>query len=210
MKTYGPAPFHIDYFYTATPDCLPNGPHFSYAYYIFYAGVVGMSVTFIGTWVYQLTLSRFRFRPVLLLTTVLVVIGGLGDLMIVTRGNLRLGIPDKVAYIIGEAILEPLVDAMNWIPVSALLSIAVPKGNDSSCYAFVAGISNFSRMVSTLAGSIIFKTAGVVTVPDPVCNFEPMWYLLIVCHIVLPLIVGIPAVWLVPNLKQTDTIEDVY
>ena len=124
-----------------------------------------------------------------------------------------MGIPDKVAYIMGEAIFEPLVEAMNWIPVSALISIAVPKGNEASCYAFMAGISNFSRMVAQLAGSIIFKTAGVITVPDPengtACNFEPLWHLLLVCHVILHVIVGVPAVWLVPNLKQTDTMEDV-
>ena len=203
----------LDYFYTATPECLANGPHFSYAYYIFYAGVVGTSVTLVSTIIYQVGLSRLRFRPVLFITTILVVIGGLGDLVIVKRWNLKMGIPDKVAYIIGEAIFEPLVDTLNWIPVSALISIAVPKGNEASCYAFIAGISNFSRMVSQLSGSIIFKLSGVVTVADPqhgiACNFDPLAYLIVVCHIILPIIVGIPAVWLIPNVKQTDTIEEI-
>lgn len=192
---------------------MENGPHFTYAYYIFYAGLVGTSVTFAATWVYELSLSKLRFRPVLFITTILVVLGGLGDLLMTTRLNLKLGIPDKVTYIIGEAIFEPLVDAMNWIPVSALISIAVPRGNEASCYAFVAGVSNFSRMVSELAGSLIFKSAGVITVPEPEhnipCDFSALWYLLIACHVVLPLCVGMPAVWLVPNLRQTDTIEEI-
>ena len=202
----------LDYFYTATPDWLPGGPNFSYAYYIFFAGTVGTAVTLVAAGIYQVIFSKLRFRPVLLITTLLVMVSGTNDLIMVKRWNLAMGISDNVAYMMGEAVFEPLVEMMNWIPVSALISIAVPKGNEASCFAFIAGISNFSRMVSELSGGIIFRTAGVITVPDPkhgiACNFEPLWYLLIVCQIVLP-VIGIPAVWLIPNLRQTDTMEDV-
>lgn len=30
----------MDYFYTAEPTCLPDGPHFSMSYYIFIAGLI--------------------------------------------------------------------------------------------------------------------------------------------------------------------------
>lgn len=192
----------LSYFYTADEACLPNGPGFSYSYYITYTGLVGTSISFAGVWLYQLTLSRMRFRPVLLLTTVLAVFGGLADLIITMRWNVMWGVSDKTAYMLGEAILEPLLEMMNWIPASALIAMAVPKGMESSCFAFMAGISNFSAMVSQISGSVLYKSVGVqTTVP---CNFEALPWLVLMCNVCLPLMIAVPAVWLVPNLKQTD------
>jgi hypothetical protein len=31
----------MDYFYTADATCLPDGPHFSFMYYMMYVGIVG-------------------------------------------------------------------------------------------------------------------------------------------------------------------------
>lgn len=36
------------------------------------------------------------------------------------------------------------------------------------------------------------------------CNFDNLWILIISCYIISPLIVGIPATFLIPNLHQTD------
>lgn len=195
----------LSYFYTADAVCLPNGPHFSYSYYITYTGLVGTVISFVGVWLYQFTLSRLRFRPVLVLTTVLAVFGGLADLVITMRWNVAWGISDKTAYMVGEAILEPLLGMLNWIPASALIAMAVPKGMESSCFAFMAGISNFSGMVAQISGTVLYKAAGVVTTLDPVCNFEALPWLVLLCHVCLPLMIAVPAVWLVPNLRQTDS-----
>lgn len=192
----------LDYFYTATPDCLTDGPHFSYAYYISYTGIVGTLVGLSGTIVYHLMLSRLKFRPVLLITTLLVSLAGLSDLMIVRRWNVAWGIPDRVAYMIGEAVLEPLLGILNWIPVSALIALAAPKGMESSCFAFLAGLSNFARMMSELSGSmLIFFTQN-----GQACDFSSLWWLVLSCHISFPLIVGVAAVWLVPDMEQNEKV----
>src|SRR6185295_14772629 len=54
----------LDYFYTADEACLAGGPHFSYAYYMSVAGVVGSAASLAGALLYQLTLSKMRFRTV--------------------------------------------------------------------------------------------------------------------------------------------------
>lgn len=193
----------LDYFYTATPECLPNGPHFSYAYYISYTGIVGTGVALFGTLIYHFFLSRLRFRPVLLITTLLVCLAGLSDLFIVSRLNISLGIPDKVAYMVGEAVLEPLLSTLNWIPVSALITLSAPEGMEASCFAFLAGLSNFSRMVSELSGSIVinFTTTGASN-----CDFSSLWWLVLTCHISFPLVIGVLATWLVPDMSQEESI----
>jgi hypothetical protein len=160
--------------------------------------LVGLS----GTIVYHLLLSKLKFRPVLLITTLLVSLAGLSDLMIVRRWNVAWGIPDHVAYMVGEAVLEPLLGILNWIPVSALIALAAPKGMESTCFAFLAGLSNFARMMSELSGSmLIFFTQN-----GQACDFSSLWWLVLSCHVSFPLIVGVAAVWLVPNMEQNEKV----
>jgi hypothetical protein len=208
----------LDYFYTATPECLADGPHFSYAYYISYTGIVGTAVALSGTLLYHFFLSRLRFRPVLLITTALVCLAGLSDLIIVLRLNIKLGIPDKVAYMVGEAVLEPLLGTLNWIPVSALIALSAPKGMEASCFAFLAGLSNFSRMMSELSGSIVISFTSSLTSTSTNqsggggsgvnCNFDSLWWLVLLCHVSFPLIIGVLATWLIPDMRQEEGVDD--
>ena len=189
----------LDYFYTATPECLENGPNFSFTYYVGFMGIVGTLISLVGAAVYQIFLGRLRVRTVLIITTILSSLAGLSDYSMVTRFNIRLGIDDHWAYLIGEAVLEPLFGMLNWIPISVLISMAVPKGKESTCFAFIAGLSNFSRMVAELSGAIIFTAAGVSD-----CNFKGLSSLVLLCHVLMPLCVGIAAVFIVENKEQTD------
>lgn len=196
----------LDYFYTATPDCLADGPHFDYSYFVSYTGVVGTILSLTGTFIYYIALSKFRFRPVLLITTVLVCLAGFSDLFIVLRWNVALGIPDKWAYMAGEAVLEPLLSTLNWIPVSALIALSAPKGKEATCFAFLAGISNFSRVLSELSGSIVIRFTSSLSAAGGTagCDFSSLWWLVLLCHISFPLVIGILATWLIPDIGQEE------
>jgi hypothetical protein len=114
-------------------------------------------------------------------------------------------LPDNWAYMIGGAVLEPVVDMLNWIPSNALISIVVEDGMEASCFAFLAGISNFARMATKLSGTIIFTLAGIETVGvGKVCNFDSLWWLVLICHVISPIVIGIPAVFLIPDMKQDE------
>jgi len=190
----------LSYYYTANATCVPDGPHFDYAYFISWTGMVGTALSLAGVFVYQLLLSRLRFRRVLLITTVLVGLAGLSDLSMVLRWNVALGVPDRVAYMLGEAIVEPLLGKLSWIPVSALIALAAEPGREACSFAFMAGIANFARMQARLAGAVITAAAGV----GVGCHFGALWWLVLLCHIVFPLLVGVPAVWLVPDMEQNE------
>lgn len=197
----------LDYFYTATNECLADGPHFSYAYFITFAGLVGNIIGLLGVLFYQRFLSKMRFRPILLLTTIFGAVAGISDLIIVKRWNVAAGVPDKWAYLLGEAILEPFIGMLNWVPMSALISISVERDMEASTFAFLAGISNFARGFSELSGVVIFTAAGVNTTAGS-CNFEPLSTLVIICHIVLPLMIAVPAVFLIANIYQTEQLNE--
>lgn len=194
-----------DYFYTAGPDCLLNGPNFSFTYYVTITKTIGSICTFVGVVVYGFLFSKLRYRAALIITTILSSLAGLSDVFIITRTNIRIGIPDKAAYIFGESIVEPILGMLQWIPINGLISLSVKDGMEASSYAFVAGISNFSRMISELNGSIIFSASGINTTPGQ-CDFTALPWLNLVCHILMPLSIGICATFLLPNIKQDENL----
>jgi BT1 family len=195
----------MDFFFTASPECVPNGPHFSFTYYITYTGIIGACMSFAAVWLYQLWMSTWRFRTVLVFTTALVGVSGILDFIILLRWNITyLGISDKAFYIVGESIVENMVLMLFWIPSSSIISKVCPPGLESATYAFLAGASNFARMVSSLSGAALFEAAGIKG-QAPNCNFDHLPILVFLFHALLPVLVGIPAaLWLIPNAKQTD------
>ena len=106
---------------------------------------------------------------------------------------------------------------LNYIPATALLSKVVPPGMESSCFAFLAGINNFAAMISELSGGLIFEAAGVRTVvaggnsthasSGGGCDFSALWWLIVLCHVSMPIAIGVPAAWLIPNVLQTEELE---
>lgn len=196
----------MDYFYVADPECLPGGPHFSYAYYVTAAGIIGSVTALGGVFIYQAWLSGMKFRAVVMLTSLLRSLIGASDLILVLRVNVMLGIPDWGAYLVGEAIMEPLIDILDYIPDSALLSKVVPVGMEGSAYAFMAGLSNFASMISELSGALIFDMAGIRTTAP--CDFSSLWWLVLVCHVGLPALGALPAAWfLIPNVGQREELN---
>ena len=193
----------MKFFYTAnTETCLPGGPGFDYKYYITYAGLTAAVISLFTGLMYQLFLSRLKFRPVLIITSILLSISGLSDLIIVLRWNIKIGIPDAVFYIFGESVIEKIVKIVYYIPLSIMISKVCQQKMESSTYAFLAGVNELAVMTSKLLGVVIFESAGIKSVVP--CNFDNLYILIIVCHIVPPLLIGIPLSFLIPNVKQTD------
>lgn len=197
----------LQYFYTADKQCLPDGPHFDYTYFITITGIVGSIVNFVGVILYQNFLSGWRFRNALIFTIVIGALAPMVDLAIVKRWNVMIGIPDKVFFLLGNAIFENLVGILQSIPFSSIYAKISPPGMESAVFAYTVGIANFCNMVSNLLGSGVIKWSGMTTVGDD-CNFDALPKLIIVYSIVIPTVVGIPATFLIPNILQTEKMID--
>ena len=198
----------LDFFYTASPECLPDGPHFPFWFYMTLATIIGTLASLLGGFIYQYFLTRIRIRTELIGTQIMAGTFACGDLMLATHANRAIGLPDKVSYVCGEAIAEPLIATLNNMPARTLLSKVVPHGLESSCYAFQAGIGNFAMMISEMSGALIFEAAGVRTYPPSQCNFAPLWWLILVCHVSLPIVGGVLAAYfLIPNILPSEKLE---
>ena len=195
----------MDYFYTANPTCLPDGPHFDFKYYITYTGVLGTIITLLSIILYKLFLSKKKFRYVLIITSILISLSGISDLLIVTRVNLKMGISDSAFYIFGEAIVEKTISTLYLICISTLISKTCKDKMESSTYAFLSSINEFSTFISKIEGIVIFNSAGIKTLVP--CDFSNLWILILCCHIIPPIIIGIPSVFLIPNIYQNTYID---
>eukprot|EP00581_Thalassiosira_minuscula_P012811 CAMPEP_0183716478 /NCGR_PEP_ID=MMETSP0737-20130205/10381_1 /TAXON_ID=385413 /ORGANISM="Thalassiosira miniscula, Strain CCMP1093" /LENGTH=646 /DNA_ID=CAMNT_0025945757 /DNA_START=224 /DNA_END=2165 /DNA_ORIENTATION=+ len=197
----------VGYYYTASEECVPNGPNFNYTFYITVTGIVGSIVNFLGVILYQNFLSSWRFRPVLIVTIVIGSLASIVDLIIIMRWNIAIGIPDKVFFLLGNAVFENLVYIMQSIPMSSIYAKIAPPGMESAVFAYTVGIANFCNMVSQLLGSGVIKWSGMKTVGDD-CDFDALPDLIVIFQILVPMVVGIPAAFMIPNVLQTEHLID--
>ena len=195
----------MDYFYTADNTCLPNGPHFDFKYYITYTGILGTVITLLSILFYKVLLSKLKYRNVLIITSILISLSGISDLLIVLRINLDWGISDGTFYILGEAILEKTIATLYIICISTLISKNCKDKMESSTYAFLSSVNEFSTFVSKIEGAFIFNLAGIKSIIP--CDFSNLWILILCCHIIPPLIIGIPSIFLIPNIYQKDNVD---
>jgi len=197
----------LGYFYTADEQCLADGPHFNYTYYITITGIVGSVVNFVSVILYQAFMSTWRFRPALIFTIVIGSLAPMVDLVIVMRWNEAIGISDEVFFLLGNAIFENLVVILLAIPMSAIYAKVSPPGMESAVFAYVVGIGNFTGMFSGLLGSAIIEWSKMKTVGED-CDFSELPTIIVLFKILLPMLVGIPATFLIPNVLQTEPLID--
>jgi hypothetical protein len=127
-------------------------------------------------------------------------------LIIVLRLNKRLGIPDRLAYFIGEAVLENFIDQLNDNPGKTILSKVSPPRMEATMFSFFAGMRNFAYMISELSGTLIYEVSGIVTDPLKGCNFSSLWLLVLICHAIIPFIGGVLASFLIPQKRPDEVL----
>jgi len=207
----------LDYWYTGDDDCVPGGPHFNYTFYVTIAHVAASIASLIGVVVFQAALHDWTFRSLFAVTTVVQLLAGIVDIIIIQRFNLVLGIPDEVAYLGGNAVIRPIVFMTAGLPGIVLTSRLVPAGISSTTYALLAGYQHLGHILSQQIGVAMMQAAGLATVMpaaregmaaagDETCEWGHLTLLVLVCHLLLPLL-SIPLIYLlIPDKKMTDDV----
>jgi len=213
----------LDYWYTADEACAPHGPHFNYVLYVTVAHVMASVASLVGIFVFQGAMSGWTYRSLFVITTVLQVVAGTVDVIIIERGNLALGIPDEYFYLGGNAVVRPLVFMVSGLPAIVLTSRLVSEGLSSTTYALLAGYQHLGHIISQQVGVVLIQAAGLSTVvlaesegggEGGECDWENLSFLVVLCHMVLPLF-SLPLVYLlIPDktmhvevLTEADTVD---
>lgn len=71
------------------------------------------------------------------------------------RINIKYGIPDVPLLLFSEVVQETLSMAFIFLPLSVLFAKICPKHIEATCFALLAGISNFKGTFRGWIGSII-------------------------------------------------------
>ncbi len=204
---------YLDYWYTASPSCVPGGPHFSYSYYQTFGGILGSVSGLVGVFFFEAKLSGWGFRQVYFLSTFLKILASLFDLMLILRWNLSLDIPDKVAFVMGDKIILQVVQMLDFMPGVILMSKVCPKGVEATTYALLAGFSNFGYVVSTSLGYLLAEAMGITHVSNPdgteTCNFDSLPWLVLISHAFLPLLTIPAAIFFLPATSMKKNIDGV-
>jgi len=194
------------YFFTDTPEQYPEGPHFSTFFYTTVMGVGGALMSIVGLVTYRRYFSSWSYRSLLVMANVVGSVLSLLDLIILTRTNVRLGIPDR-AFILGNGALEAMISQWQWMPQVVILSYMCPEGMEATMYALLAGCHNLGATVAGNCGALLLHLLECQ--PSGKANegyqFENLWQASLIST-VLPLAVILFLFQLIPEKPQDENL----
>lgn len=166
------------------------GPGFSEEFVgvIYAMGSVG---TLLGVGIYHKYLRHWTFRTLLMWAQVLLALSGMLDLVMVTRVNRKLLIPDTVFAVVDEGV-SSAIGRIKWMPLLVLAARLCPPGIEGTFFALLMSIDNLGTLSSSWVGSVILRLTGIRRT-----NFQFLWLTVLIRNgmRLLPL----PFLFLVPN-----------
>ncbi|KAH9578174.1 Biopterin transporter family [Trypanosoma melophagium] len=200
-------PGAISTFYTAGPDCVPGGPHFSLSFYQTVAGIIGVVASIGGITLFNYIFSKRTYWLTFIVTSFLVILANLFDLIVVMRWN-RPRVSDHVVFILGDAVFSEAVNMLGWMPMIVLLSRLCPRGSESTVYAIVAASANLGQSMASVIGTLIMEYLLPVATKPP-CDYSNLKWIIVVGGFCVPLL-QIPLVFLlIPRARICDNLNDV-
>jgi folate/biopterin transporter len=196
------------YFYTDTPEQYPEGPHFSIEFFSSVLGVVGSICSLIGIYSYQRWMRDWTYQRLLMMTNIVLSILSFTDVVMFTRLNIRLGLPDH-AFVLGSSVLTTVIAQWMWMPGVVILSQLCPKGMEATMYALLAGCHNLGNTIASNCGALVLEwvKCSPSGQPHESKQFENLWVASALSTI-LPMFTLILLPWLIPDAKQTDKLLD--
>tara|TARA_B110000977_G_scaffold87831_1_gene116843 strand:- start:8929 stop:10464 length:1536 start_codon:yes stop_codon:yes gene_type:complete len=199
----------MQYWFTVDEQCNPGGPRFDYLFFTVYTAIVAQCFGGLGIYLFNAYFSRFRMRQALMISALISSVASIGDLAMVMRWNLQWGIPDKMFYLVGDTILEPIVGMMAFMPGTILISKMCPKNMEATTFAILASFSNLGNALSGSFGVFAMQYAGIKTdMTEGECDFTNLPTLIVVCGMLLPLL-AVPLTFiLIPDIAMTDPVRE--
>lgn len=199
----------ISYWMRAGPDCVADGPNFSWTFLLTWKGIASSFFAFAGAALFQRYISRWTFRRAFLVTSSLHQLTCIFDIVMVKRWNRKMGIPDKVWYFCSASIIEEVISMWQAMPGNVLMSRLCPKNLEGTVYAVVAGVNSFAMSTSKFSGNFLAYTVlGIRTLPtaESSCDFTNLPLAIGLVSGVLPLVPIALTFCLVPNVHMDEPI----
>lgn len=192
------------YFYTNTPEQYPEGPHFSPFFVTTVMGTIASVVSIFGIVSYNRYLKGYNYRWLLVFANIAFSLLSLLEVIVFSRLNVRLGIPDEV-FALGGSVLLAVVQEWMWLPQVVINSCLCPEGMEATMFALLAGSHSLGTGISYNMGAFLLGSLGVR--PSGQENesdqFDNLWIASLI-GTVLPLFSVFLVFWLVPDANQNE------
>merc|ERR1711957_907171 len=121
------------------------------------------------------------------------------DVMMITRTNLKLGIPDHY-FVLGSSVFQTVIGQWMWMPGVVILSQLCPKGMEATMYALLAGCHNLGNTIASNCGALLLEYLEVMPsgADGESENFANLWRASAIAT-VLPLFAVIVLIQLLPD-----------
>lgn len=161
--------------------------------------------TIVGIWIYNKYLKNVSFKLIIWATTILSMVFNLFSIVLVTRLNLVLGIPDFWFCLTADALTTALAE-INTMPLLVLACNICPKDIEGTLYAFLMSVLNLGNLISSQLGAVLTTSLGITN-----SNFHNLSWLIFIANIVL--VLPMPLLYLIKedsyNPIKDDEAEDV-
>ncbi|CAL5016112.1 unnamed protein product [Urochloa decumbens] len=138
---------------------------------------IGSVGSILGVLLYQSALKDYPFRSMLLWSQVLSSLAGMLDLVLVTRLNLKMGIPGYFFVVIDNTISQ-MVSQLKWLPLLVLSSKLCPSGIEGTFYALLMSIQNAGVLMSACWGGLLLHMLNVTRT-----EFSNLWIAVLIRNI---------------------------
>ncbi|TKW05241.1 hypothetical protein SEVIR_7G163200v4 [Setaria viridis] len=159
---------------------------------------IGSVGSLLGVLLYQTTLKDYPFRSILLWGQVLSSLAGMLDLVLVTRLNLKIGIPDYFFAMIDNSISQ-MVGRLKWLPLLVLCSKLCSPGIEGTFYALLMSLQNAGLLMSAWWGGLLLHKLNVTRM-----EFSNLWIAVLIRNI--SRLVPLTLLFLVPQSDQNSTL----
>jgi hypothetical protein len=93
---------------------------------------MGAIMSLFSVVLYQKLFAKWRFRLAISMTICTCAVASMADIIVINRWNTKIGIPDKVFFIFGNALFAQMIVTLQQIPIDAICSKMSPPGMGST------------------------------------------------------------------------------
>jgi folate/biopterin transporter len=198
--------------------CYSMTPSYTDPLFYFYTSVLRFSpivmgrlrliygiATVAGIIIYNNYLKNISFKKIMWSTTLLSIFFNMLSIVVTSRFNLKLGIPDFWFCLTADALTMALAE-INTLPLLILACNICPKNIEGTLYAFLMSVYNLGSMVSNQFGAFLTISLGITN-----SNFENLSWLIFIANIFL--LLPMPSLYLIDdsayNVKEKEKKEDI-
>lgn len=192
------------YFYTDKAEQFPEGPHFTAWFFTTTLGLVAAAMSLVGLATYNRYMKDWTYRGLLLMTNLAVTVLSLLDVVMYTRLNLWLGIPD-VTFVLGSSVSTVVIRQWQWMPGIVVMSQLCPAGMEATMFALLAGCVNIGNTIADYLGAYVLEVLAVhpTGAVGESAQFTNLWKASLLATL-LPAITIFLIPYLIPQARQTD------